>query len=120
MWRRALLPLLLPLALSCGRPQSIATVPIGPGGQCKISVGDVRAHVRLRCAGPCAASTVADGLCAAGQKGTCENQCDIYQDVEVCYLGDRVVSVDRLDRVSGRHAWCFWPDPAAARPRSRR
>lgn len=117
MWRRSFLLLPFVLALSCGRPQSLANVPIGPGGQCKISVGDVRAHVRLRCAGPCASAVVAEGVCAGGEQGACENSCDVYQDVEVCYVNDRVVSLDRLDRVTGRQQWCFWPDTAPQRRR---
>lgn len=118
MWRPLSLLSLL-LATGCGNPQSLSTVPVGPGGQCKISVGDVRSHVRVRCGGPCASQTYPDGVCPQPQKGTCENQCDVYQDVEVCFAGDRVVMLDRLDRVSGRQSWCFWPDPNAGRPRAR-
>lgn len=78
-------------------------------GFCRIKVGDERDNVLIRCGRPCAAGVVVDGTCPPGRTGRCENTCDVYFDVEVCFADGRSVSVRRLDREFDRFAWCFWP-----------
>lgn len=99
------------LATGCDKPTFNDHVPAAAGGTCKVSVGDVKSHVRIRCGGPCNSGAVPEGTCADGREGACENVCDVYQDVEVCYLNDRVISVSPIDREFGRFSWCFWPQP---------
>ncbi|MDQ3266823.1 MAG: hypothetical protein M3Y59_24755 [Myxococcota bacterium] len=118
-----LLPTLLAATLvsltGCDDRRATMPVPVAVGGRCKVSVGDSRSNVRIRCGGPCGSGVLAEGTCADGRDG-CENQCDVYQDVEVCYLSDRVVALLSIDREFGHFKWCFWPDPAAEQQPRRR
>jgi hypothetical protein len=106
------------LSGACSGPKDMP-VPAQPGGRCRVTLGDPRSHVLVRCGKPCAEGTVPDGECPESKNknadGSCENHCDIYQDVEVCYAGagadQKVVSMGMLDREFGRFKWCFWPGP---------
>jgi len=112
--RRATLATLLLLAAACER-DTFRHVPAVMGtNTCKISVRDPRSYVLLRCGPPCGTGTVEQGKCPKGQEGPCQNRCDVYGDVEVCYASDRVVSLAHLDRTSGRLPWCTWPKEGGA------
>ncbi len=109
---RAVLLLALLLA-GCSRDR-IDRVPAVKGtGTCRIAVGQPRDHVLVRCGPPCATGTVPQGRCPKGTpnagRDACENSCDIYQNVEVCYAQERVVTLRHLDRENDRFRWCFWP-----------
>lgn len=110
---RTRLSILLLLALcACRERTSLKNVPAHQGtGTCKIRLREPREMVLLRCGGPCAEATFPDGKCPPGRGSVCENRCDVYQDVEVCYAFERVVSLARIDREFGRFKWCFWPEP---------
>jgi len=109
-------PLVLVLALTgCNEPKSTMLVPSAIGGRCRVEVGEIRSNVRVRCGGPCATGALEEGTCADGRQA-CANQCDVYQDVEVCYLADRVVSLMTIDREFGNFKWCLFPDPNAPLP----
>lgn len=107
--------LLLALLLTgCSSRDRIDRVPALKGtGTCRIAVGQPRDHVLIRCGPACASGTVAQGRCPkrgpnAG-RDVCENSCDIYQNVEVCYAQERVVTLRYLSRQNDRFHWCFWP-----------
>ncbi len=106
--------LLLALLLAGCSKDRIDRVPALKGtGTCRIAVGQPRDHVLVRCGPPCATGTIAQGRCPKGTLkaggDACENSCDIYQNVEVCFAGERVVTLRYLDRPKDRFAWCFWP-----------
>ncbi len=107
--------LLLALLLAgCKSKDRIDQVPALKGtGTCRIAVRQPRDHVLVRCGPPCASGTVAQGRCPKGTpnagRDACENSCDIYQNVEVCYAQERVVTLRYLVRNHDRFAWCFWP-----------
>ena len=106
--------LLALLLAGCSSQDRMNGVPALKGtGLCRIAVGQPRDHVLIRCGPPCATSTLAKGRCPkrgpnAG-RSVCENSCDIYQSVEVCYAQERVVTLRMLDRQGDRFPWCFWP-----------
>lgn len=116
---RALFLILALLSLAgCRERSSINNVTALEGdGTCRIRIGEERDNVLMRCGPPCARGNVPEGQCPEGRVGTCENHCDIYFDVEVCYAAGRSVSVRRLDREFDRFEWCVWPNAQAAQPR---
>jgi len=120
---RAVVLLALVLA-GCSSKDRMNSVPALKGtGTCRIAVGQPRDHVLVRCGPPCATGTVERGRCPKGTpnagRDACENSCAIYQNVEVCYAQERVVTLRYLDRQNDRFGWCFWPpQPEAPAPAS--
>lgn len=119
MDNRTRLGVALLIIASCSR--DAISVPTKDGqSTCLLSSSDIRRGTLTRwmvhdkCGQPCGQGELHKGYCPPGAEqglvSFCSNNCEVYGDTAVCYIGDTVVAVLRLQdgETHGPLRPCFW------------
>ncbi len=100
---------LLLLVIGCSKEADIPS----SRGRCRTTIGSTRESVLKVCGSSCGTFELGKGRCGRTDKQSglltfCSNSCEVYRDTALCYYGQELVSVLKLEPGSRLFEACAW------------